>query len=512
MESNYFNRGEAIMILKYHIEEMEGREFPANSFKKNILKPIFDVQKEYYFHPFMAISKAHVIMLIEQNIIQKDEGTKILNALLEIENMDFKSLEYDDSFEDMFFMIENMLENMVGKDIAGRMHIARSRNDIDLCEFRIVLREMLVEVLKAINDFREVLIELINDNLNTIMPAYTHTQPAQPSTLAHYLLAIYDALRRDFKRVLISMEDLNKNPLGAAAITTTGFKISRERTSELLGFNGLVENSYDSIAGVDYLTQTASSLMILNTNISKLLKDTLDFCTKEFNVYYLTDAYVQTSSIMPQKRNPSSLEQCRPLAGKAIGEAKVIFDVLYNTPYGDIVDSEEQLQPHIYDCIKYTLRILEVMKNVFGTLRVNKEILFERSHENFITATELADTLVREKNLSFRESHHIAREIVKYLIENNMNSDEISEKIIMDISQKVLSHSIELEQSTIKTALDPVNFVEIRDIIGGPSPKETRRMLNNRIAELALDKKTVVKWEDKFLNAYKNINKVISNL
>jgi len=263
----------------------------------------------------------------------------------------------------------------------------------------------------------------------------------------------------------------------------------------------LVENSYDCIAGVDYLTEVASVLMIFNINMSKFMKDTLDFCTKEFNVYYLSDPYVQTSSIMPQKRNPSSLEHCRPLAGKAIGEAKTIFDVLYNTPYGDIVDAEEQLQPHVYEAVKYTLRVLEVMKNVFATLKVNKEVLLDRSRQNFITVTELADTLVREKGLSFRESHHLTSQIIKYLISENLQADDIEPDTIKEISQRVLGYAVDLDQQALSKALDPQNFIFVREIIGGPAPKETERMLKDRLITMEDDIKKIKIWESKFFDA-----------
>lgn len=500
------------MVLREKIEKADGTAFPGQSFKKSILKPVFDIQKEYYFRPFMDITKAHVIMLTEQKIIKPEEGGSILKGLLELETQDFSNQEYDANFEDMFFMIEKKLEDMIGKDIAGRIHIARSRNDIDLCEFRMVLREMVMEVLKAMAEFREVLLVLIEENIDTIMPAYTHTQPAQPTTLAHYLLAFYDGLKRDCDRFFKALENLNKCPLGAAAITTTGFRISRERTGELLGFDSLVENSYDCIAGVDYLTEVASVLMIFNTNMSRFMKDTLDYCTKEFNVYYLSDPYVQISSIMPQKRNPSSLEHCRPLAGKAIGEAKTVFDVLYNTPYGDIVDSEEELQPHIYDAIKYTLRILEVVKNVFATLKVNKEVLTERAHQNFITVTELADTLVRDKGLSFRESHHLTSRIIKHLIGENLQAEDINPDTISEISQKVLGYAVDLDRETLSKALNPVNFVTVRDITGGPAPEETGRMLKDRLVEMDDYLRKIKAWENKFLDARNKINDAIKLL
>jgi argininosuccinate lyase len=468
------------MYNRETVEKMDGIQFPGKTFQDCVLRPVFDVQKENYFKPYMQISKAHVVMLMEENIITGKEAKDILLGLRHIEKLSFENKEYDPSYEDMFFMIEKMLGEMIGEDTAGRLHIARSRNDIDICEFRMVLREKMLKVTETLNTFREVLLSLAGENIETIMPAYTHTQPAQPSTLAHYLLAYSDSLQRDFVRLTRLVYTINSSPLGAAAITTTGFPINRYRTGELLGFNNLVENSYDSIAGCDYLTECASVLMVLNTSASRFIKDTLDFCTKEFNVYYLTDPYVQVSSIMPQKRNPSSLEHMRPTISKAIGEAKCVFDVLHNTPFGDIVDTEEQLQPHLYNSIEYTIRALKMMSSVFATLKVNKDILLQRSFEGFITATELADVLVREKGLSFRHSHKITSMIVKHMIKNNLKSKDITPEIIASISKEVLGYSIDMEPEHIEKALDPVNFVHVRSITGGPAPCETTRMIKER--------------------------------
>ena len=473
--------------LQEEIIKNDGIEFPGKSFAKNVLKPIFEIQKEHYLKHFIDITKAHVIMLEEQGILSGSEKISIFNGLKEIEKKDLDSIQYNPKIEDLFFNIEKMLEELIGKDLAGKIHTARSRNDICIAEFRLRLREKVIELFGYLNELRELSLVLIEENIETIIPAYTHTQPAQPTTLAHYLLSFYDSLTRDHNRFEKAYSAINRSPLGAVAITTTGFNISRERVCELLCFDELVENSYDCIAGADYMTELASVLMILNTNLSKFIKDTLDQCTNEFNGFYLADPYVQISSIMPQKRNPSSLEHCRPIIGKAIGEAKIVFDVQYNSPYGDIVDSEEELQEHIYSSINFTIRALDVIKNVFASLKINKELLFERCTKNFITVTELADTLVREYGLSFRKSHHITSQIVKYLHRNNLTSDVITSEIIKPILEKNVDFDIDISDETVRKALDPRNFVNKRNIIGGPAPVETRRMLKNRISAFKQD-------------------------
>ena len=491
------------MDLRNKITKLDGTAFPGNSFAKNVLEPIFNIQKENYYMHFINITKAHVIMLAEQSIIDSIEKNKILNAITEIENVDYSQIKYNPQFEDLFFTIEKQLEKILGREIAGKIHTARSRNDICICEFRMALREKVIDIMEAINSLRDVLLMLAEEHINTIMPAYTHTQPAQPTTLCHYLLSFYDSLSRDFDRFCNTGDQINKSPLGAVAITTTGFPISRERTCELLNFDDLVENSYDCIAGTDYLMEFASSLMILNTSLSKFIKDILDFCTNEFKAFTLSDPYVQISSIMPQKRNPSSLEHCRPIIGKAIGEAKIIFDTQYNTPYGDIVDSEEEIQEHAYMSVHFTLRAIETMKNVLGTMSVNKEVLLKRCSENFITVTELADTLVRKGGLPFRDAHHLTSVIVKKILSENLTPENITSSFIEDTSKETLGYTVNITADIVKEALDPVNFVRIRDVIGGPSPIETERMLKNRKLSFSTETKELIDRKNKYLNLEK---------
>ncbi len=500
------------MYSKEQVELRDGIKFPGKSYQDGLLSKVFDVQKEYLYKPFISISKAHAVMLYEQNIITHEDVSKILSAICEVEKTDYSTAEYDPRYEDMFFMAEKSIENLIGPDFAGRLHIARSRNDIFIGECRIVLREKVIQVTEALGNFMKVIMTLAEENIDTVMPAYTHTQPAQPTTLAHYLMSMYDCLARSYERFLRLFDSINKNPLGAAAITTTGFPINRFRVAELLGFDGLVENSYDCIAGIDYLTEFAACLMILNTDMSRFIKDTLDFCTREFNVFYLSDPYVQTSSIMPQKRNPSSLEHMRPLISMAIAEAKVVFDVLHNTPYGDMVDGEEDLQPHLYESVNYSLRVFHIMSSVFATMEINKEILFNRAHEGFITVTELADVLVREKGLSFRQSHHVASGLVKHLIVNNQTEKDVTSEMVNEIAKKVLEKDIELSGELVKKALDPVNFVNIRKVTGGCSPVEVERMIKVRKEAFAQMSTTLNGFSEKIAVAYRALDSEVSKL
>lgn len=500
------------MITKQDIEALDGVKFPALSFQKNVLSPIFDIQKEYFFRCFIELTKAHVVMLTEQKIITPQDTKEILKGIREVEQIPFEQRDYDPRFEDMFFMFEKALEEKIGVTLAGRVHIARSRNDIGVGEFRLVMREEVLKVMESILRLKDTLLTLIQDNFDTVMPMYTHTQPAQPSTLSHYMLSMYDVLSRDMTRLTAAEKSINLSPLGAAAITTTGFPINRERVSDLLGFDGVLENSYDCIAAADHTMELAGVLALLGTDMSRFVKDMLDWCTKEFGFFYLADGYVQKSSIMPQKRNPSSLEHCRPIISKAIAEAQAVFTVMHNTPYGDIVDSEEELQEHLYASVSYITRAMDLCANVLGTMKINKELLLKRAGENFITVTELADTLVREIGLSFREAHEITSAIVKKLYGENLTADKITQEFLNKTSEEVLGRDVIISASLIHQALDPVHFVEIRSITGGPSPKTAKGMYEKRLDNYMTEKQNMIDIKQKYKKADIALNDLVDKM
>ena len=500
------------MITKEQIEKVDGTKFPAKSFQNNVLAPIFNIQKEHFFRVFIELTKAHVVMLHEQGIISDEDTKVILKGILEVEQIPFEEREYDPNFEDMFFMFEKALEDKIGSTVAGRVHTARSRNDIGVAEFRMALRGEWIKVAESVMRLKDTLLTLIEDNFDTVMPMYTHTQPAQPSTLSHYLLGMYDVLTRDMTRMFAAEKSINRSPLGAAAITTTGFPISRERVCELLGFDELLENSYDCIAAADHTMEFAGALMLLCVDMSRFMKDILDWCTKEFGFFYLADGYVQKSSIMPQKRNPSSLEHCRPIISKALAEAEAVFTIMHNTPYGDIVDSEEELQEHVYQSVWYITRAMDVTACALGTMKINKELLKQRAGENFITVTELADTLVREVGLSFREAHTITSRIVKTLYSEGLTAESISQELINKVSEDVLGRDVTIDASVIRQALDPVHFVDIRKITGGPSPETAKAMYAERLKVYEDETDRIEAVKGKYLRAEKELGDIVRKL
>ncbi len=310
-----------------------------------VLNDVFEDAKAQFLSPLMAIHFAHLVMLVEQRIVSAADGRALAAALDSIDLDAVRQVQYDGTYEDLFFYVERLIVAQSGEDVAGRLHTARSRNDIDMTMYRMRQREMVLALADGTVGLRRALLDLAARHTEDVFPAHTHTQPAQPTTIAHYLMAVVEQLERDTVRLRAAYATTNQNPLGACAITGTGFPIDRCRTTALLGFDGSTGNTYGSIATVDYLLESISAATVLLVGLGRVVQDLLLWCTTEVGYLRLSDGFVQCSSIMPQKRNPVALEHARAIASKAVGQSAAVVLAVHNTPFGDIVDTEDDLQP-----------------------------------------------------------------------------------------------------------------------------------------------------------------------
>jgi argininosuccinate lyase len=317
-----------------------------------------------------------------------------------------------------------------------------------------------------------------------VFAAHTHTQPAQPSTIAHYLLAVIEQLERDVTRLRAAFDSTNRNPLGACAITGTGFNIDRDLTSRLLGFNGPTGNTYGSIATVDYMLESAGATGVLLTGLGRVVQDLLLWCTMEFGYLRLAEGFVQSSSIMPQKRNPVALEHARAIGSKALGQVTAVMLSVHNTPFGDIVDTEDDLQPLIASMFRDALRAVTLVAAAMRTAEFDVARLESRAAMGGTTMTELADDLVRRHGLPFRTAHAIAGGLLKGLREQPSVAPA---RQLAEVSSRVLGGAaLDYSEADLAKALDPHHFVEVRTTLGGPAPSETARAIGE--AQLLLDR------------------------
>jgi argininosuccinate lyase len=457
----------------------------APEYVKYVLNENFEDAKTLLLEPMVAIDYAHLVMLAEQGLMAPDQARRVRDGLDRLSLEELKEVRYDGSCEDLFFYIERQLTALAGEDAAGRLHMARSRNDIDMTMYRMRQREFVLAVLRASLELRESLAAIAAQHRETVFPAHTHTQPAQPTTVAHYLLAMIEQLERDGGRLKAAFLSVNRSPLGACAITGTAFPIDRWTTSNLLGFDAPTGNTYGSIATVDYLLEGLSATATLLVGLGRFLQDMLLWCTAEFGYLRLPDGYVQCSSIMPQKRNPVALEHARALGSKAMGQALAVFSAVHNTPFGDIVDTEDDLQPLVFTAFKDATRAITLVAAAMKGAQFNTTRMAGRAQEGLITVTELADTLARERGIPFRSAHRIATAFVRA----RATAPELTDvDALARASKEVLGTPIEWSAAQLEEVLSPRHFVEIRRTPGGPSPSETTLALDESHARLDGDR------------------------
>ncbi|HEY0875915.1 MAG TPA: argininosuccinate lyase [Vicinamibacterales bacterium] len=449
-----------------------------------VLNEIFEDAKAQFLAPLMAINKAHLVMLAEQGIIPRSEARAVSRALRQVSVEEIRQVKYDGTYEDLFFYIERLIVEQCGEDAAGRLHTARSRNDIDMTMYRMQQRVLILTLLGAALELREALLTHAAAHRDTVFAAHTHTQPAQPSTIAHYLLAVVEQLERDAERLRAAFDSTNKNPLGACAITGTGFPIDRQRTTTLLGFDAPTGNTYGSIATVDYLLESVSASSVMLTGLGRVVQDLLLWCTSEFGYLRLSDGFVQCSSIMPQKRNPVALEHARAIASKAVGQAGAITVAVHNTPFGDIVDTEDDLQPMVFAMFKDAIRAVRLVAAAMKEASFNREKLAERAEQDWITVTELADTLTRDRGVPFKTSHSIAGRFVAACAARPADPKSA---VLKDVSGALLGAPIEYSEEDLARILSARHFVEVRTTPGGPAPSVTAKAIEASRALLAAD-------------------------
>ncbi|AOV08663.1 argininosuccinate lyase [Sporosarcina ureilytica] len=467
-------------MMKSHfrklIEMKEGTKFPSLTYKKVILEPAYNGAKENFVDYMMQINIAHLMMLEEQGLVTQLEAQKIGKAITEIDKEFYKKSSYDGTYEDLFFRIEHELIEKAG-DIAGNLHIARSRNDMGIAIYRMTIRKKLLMMMERLLTFQRVLHFLANEHLDTIMIGYTHTQQAQPTTFAHYVKGLMDQLERDTKRLQAAFETVNRSSMGAAALTTSGFEVNRDRMCALLAFDDVIENAWDSVASADYLMEVATAIQVASLNLGRSIQDFLTWVTHEYNAIQIADPYVQVSSIMPQKRNPVALEHSRALLSAIVGDTNTVLTMIHNTPFGDINDTEDDLQPYLWQSIDKLADIYELLTAVFATMKVNKVVLEKRARDSFANVTELADTLVRVEKLSFRQAHHLVSTSIQKITPDQKLSD-LTYEILQEEFIRLVKRPLKLSRKQFEEAVCPRNFIQVRKIKGGPAPGTMIASLN----------------------------------
>jgi len=445
---------------------------PARSFLSSL------ADDERIFAADLAVDRAHVVMLAEQEIVDRETAGEILAALDEVERAGHGALP---DGEDVHEAIESAVIERVGPD-GGKMHTARSRNDEVAACIRYRLRADVLDLLEAVVGAREQLLDVARAERETVMPGYTHLQPAQPTTVAHWALSYEQALRRDAARLVDAYERINQNPLGSAAFAGTPFDVDRERTAELLGFDSVAENSMDASATRDFLVETTSAVATLATTLSGLAEDVVVMASKGH--VDLHDDYASTSSIMPQKKNPDTLELVRGRTGDAVAGLNGLLTNLKGQPRAYNRDLQRAGR-HAWDAIDSVTESVEVAAGAVATADWPAETLEAAATDGFATATGVADLLAMA-GVPFRTAHEVVAEAAAGL---EADEDAPDYEALSAVAEDVLGDPLSayVDREALEAALDPAESVAMRDSRGGPAPDAVDAQVSTAEDALAVD-------------------------
>ena len=427
------------------------------------------------FKEDIAASIAHVEMLFKQKIILFKVKNKIIWGLNKIRNEIIKKkFIFNPEYEDIHMSIEKRLFEIIGED-AGYVHTGRSRNDQIITDFKLWLRSSTTEVINLLNSSIKIIIKNAEKNIETIMPGFTHLKNAQPISFAHYLLAYVEMFKRDKNRFKNNIENLLENPLGSAALSGTSFNIDRNYTTKKLKFKQPTSNSIDTVSDRDFVIDFLYAISVCSIHISRLAEEFIIWNSDAFGLIKLNDKIVTGSSIMPQKKNPDSLEFLRGKTGNAFGNLFSMLTILKGLPlsyFKDLQDDKE-LAFKSFDQIKYSIIILNEILNNFTA---NKKRMLELSKVGYTTATDLADYIVREFNFPFRKAYQITSKIVNYAESKNKTLDQLNIKELRNIESK-------LNEDVLKV-FNLRNSIKSKKSYGGTSFENIKKMINKYKKEL----------------------------
>lgn len=383
-------------------------------------------------HEDLEGSIAHAQMLEKTGIISADDATKIISGLQEIqEDLQNNKLEFKASLEDIHMNIETILTSKIGP-VAGKLHTARSRNDQVATDLHLYLKNRIPEVISAIQSLQVILVKKAADNIETIIPGYTHLQHAQPISYAHYLLAYYEMLKRDIDRFLFNVKHTDINPLGAAALAGTTFPIDRFYTTNILGFNDTYNNSLDAVSDRDFVLEFLSDASILMVHLSRFCEEIILWCSYEFGYLELDDSYSTGSSIMPQKKNPDMAELIRGKSGRVFGHLQSLLTTMKGLPLAYNKDMQEDKEG-VFDTVKTIIPSIKVFSGMVETLKINKTKMLHATQQDYSNATEFADYLAN-KGIPFRQAHGIVGQLVFEGIQTGKTLQEIPLSKLKQIS------------------------------------------------------------------------------
>jgi len=427
-----------------------------------------DIDKRLYEEDILG-SIVHTQMLTKQKIINREKGNKIINGLKKIRNEIKKNkFKFNKKYEDIHLNIEKRLFAIIGND-AGYLHIARSRNDQVITDFKLWIKKASKETVKRLNDLIKSFLKKSEDNIQTIMPGFTHLKNAQPISFAHYLLAYVEMFKRDKKRFTSNINYIDECPLGVGALAGTSYKIDRNFTSKKLGFRKPTNNSIDTVSDRDFALDFLSSASICAMHISRLAEELIIWNSDIFKLIKFDDKMLTGSSIMPQKKNPDPAELIRGRAGKNFGNLQSMLTTMKGLPLSYYKDMQED-KNLVFDSYDVLMESILITNELIKNLHSNKQRMLSLANKGYTTATDFADYLVQKKNLSFREAYKISAKLVNYAEKNKKKLNQLD----FDEVKKMKN---DLDKNVMKV-FNVRNSVNLKTSYGGTSTKNIKKMIS----------------------------------
>ncbi len=426
-----------------------------------------DIDKRLYKED-IAGSIAHVEMLFKQKIIPFKIKNKIVYGLQKIEKEISKNkFEYNKKYEDIHMNIEKKLFQIIGEE-AGYIHTARSRNDQIITDFKIWIKLATREINSCLDKIIKSTIKIAEKNIETIMPGFTHLKNAQPISLAHYLMAYVEMFKRDKRRFTNNFESLNESPLGVAALTGTSFNIDRNYTAKKLGFSYPTNNSVDTVSDRDFVLDFLFSVSVCSMHISRIAEELIIWNSDGFNLIHLSDKVVTGSSIMPQKKNPDLLEFLRGKTGATFGNLFSMLTILKGLPLSYFKDMQDDKEI-VFKSNDTLINCLKIFDEILKNISPNKKKMYELADSGFVTATDLADYLVRNHLMSFRKAYKKTAEIVNFAEKQNKKLAELKIEELKKIEPKLTNDVLKV--------FDLKNSINSKKSYGGTSFENIKKMI-----------------------------------
>ena len=450
-------------------------------------------------------SQAHVVMLLENKIITKNDAKKILSSLENLKNEKFDS---SSGAEDIHELIESLVIKKAGMTSGGKMHTARSRNDQVVLDIRMKIRDDINIICNCLLDTIEAFVSVSKNHQKTIMPFYTHLQQAQAGLFSHYLLAQADVLSRDFQRLFETFERINQSPLGAGPVGGTSITIDRHSTAKMLGFNGVVENSLDATSARDFVAEYVAMISILMTNLSRISEDFIIWSTSEFSFIELSDEFTSPSSVMPQKKNPDILELTRGKTAEIIGNLTAILTTIKGLASGYGRDLQ-QIKSSIWSTSKISISALLIIKSIVLTMKVNEKQMKKVTESSNLIALDIAEKLVQE-GIPFRVTHKIAGILVQ-LAHNSKKP--ISKLSSMEIKKSVIGTKVDPKiVSKIISTTSVVSSLKDRKSFGSSGYDEQKRMISDRIQKINTWRSDMSERDNKIKSSIDELQKLVNQI